>query len=179
MLFRSPMLHAKTFVADGRMSRVGSTNLNYASLLGNWELDVLVDDPVLGLALEERFRKDVLESVEIVRHVPVAPAPLRAWLPERLVRPSGPAEMRGHRSTLRERRRRATITLYSIAAGASRSLFIPLFAGLIVLAVTAYFLPRVVAAVMTLVAFWLLQSAARQARRGRPDLRPTDWARRA
>ena len=177
--WQGPMLHAKTFVADGRMSRVGSTNLNYASLLGNWELDVLVDDPVLGLALEERFRKDVLESVEIVRHVPVAPAPLRAWLPERLVRPSGPAEMRGHRSTLRERRRRATITLYSIAAGASRSLFIPLFAGLIVLAVTAYFLPRVVAAAMTLVAFWLLQSAARQARRGRPDLRPTDWARRA
>lgn len=177
--WQGPMLHAKTFVADGRMSRIGSTNLNYASLLGNWELDVLVDDPVLGLALEQRFRKDVLESVEIVRHVPVAPEPIRAWLPERLVRPSGPVEVRGHRSTPRERRRRATITLYSIAAGASRSLFIPLFVGLILLAVTAYFLPRVVAAAMTLVAFWLLQSAARQARRGRPDLRPTDWARRA
>ena len=168
---------------DGRVVIItgagGGLGRSHALELARRGAHVLVDDPVLGLALEQRFRKDVLESVEIVRHVPVAPEPIRAWLPERLVRPSGPVEVRGHRSTPRERRRRATITLYSIAAGASRSLFIPLFVGLILLAVTAYYLPRVVAAGMTLVAFWLLQSAARQARRGRPDLRPTDWARRA
>ena len=34
------MLHAKTAVADGRWARVGSTNLNIASWIGNWELDV-------------------------------------------------------------------------------------------------------------------------------------------
>jgi cardiolipin synthase A/B len=39
-----PMLHAKTAVADGRWARVGSTNLNPASWLGNCELDVIVDD---------------------------------------------------------------------------------------------------------------------------------------
>ena len=34
------MLHAKTAVADGRWARVGSTNLNIASWMGNCELDV-------------------------------------------------------------------------------------------------------------------------------------------
>ena len=38
------MLHAKTAVADGRWSRVGSTNLNIASWATNWELDVVVED---------------------------------------------------------------------------------------------------------------------------------------
>ena len=176
--WQGPMLHAKTFVADGRMSRVGSTNLNYASLLGNWELDVLVEDPALGLALEGRYRKDVLDSVEVVRRVAAAPVPLRGWIPEGIAVPKA-SEISRHRATMRERRRRATITLYSIAAGASRSLFIPLFVALLVLAITAFFLPRTVAAGMILVAFWLLQSAARQARRGRPDVSPTDWARKA
>ena len=35
------MLHAKTAVADGRWARVGSTNLNIASWMGNRELDVI------------------------------------------------------------------------------------------------------------------------------------------
>ena len=34
------MMHAKTAVADGRWSRIGSTNLNLNSWVGNWELDV-------------------------------------------------------------------------------------------------------------------------------------------
>ena len=37
------MIHAKTAVADGRWARVGSTNLNVASWLGNRELDVIVE----------------------------------------------------------------------------------------------------------------------------------------
>ena len=47
-----PMLHAKTLVADGRWVRVGSSNLNPSSLLGNYELDVLVEDPSLAEAME-------------------------------------------------------------------------------------------------------------------------------
>ena len=42
--WNGPMLHAKTAVADGRWSRVGSTNLNIASWATNWELDVVVED---------------------------------------------------------------------------------------------------------------------------------------
>src|SRR5262249_7136547 len=36
--WNGPMIHAKTAVADGRWARVGSTNLNVASWLGNREL---------------------------------------------------------------------------------------------------------------------------------------------
>ncbi len=38
------MLHAKTAVADGLWARVGSTNLNLQSWMGNWELDVAIED---------------------------------------------------------------------------------------------------------------------------------------
>ena len=39
------MVHAKTAVADGKWGRVGSSNLNIQSWLGNWELDVAVERP--------------------------------------------------------------------------------------------------------------------------------------
>ena len=42
--WNGPMMHAKTAVADGRWARVGSTNLNVASWMGNYELDVAVED---------------------------------------------------------------------------------------------------------------------------------------
>ena len=42
--WKGSMLHAKTAVADGRWARVGSSNLNIASWVGNYELDVLVED---------------------------------------------------------------------------------------------------------------------------------------
>ena len=38
------MMHAKTAVADGLWARVGSTNLNIASWIGNYELDVAIED---------------------------------------------------------------------------------------------------------------------------------------
>ena len=45
--WNGPMIHAKTAVADGRWARVGSTNLNVASWIGNRELDVVVEDEAL------------------------------------------------------------------------------------------------------------------------------------
>lgn len=159
-----PMLHAKTFVADGRLSRIGSTNLNYASLLGNWELDVLIDDPALGAELEQRFRRDTLASREVVRRAPKASANAPTWLPEPLDRPAAPASSVTHHYTFRERRKRAVVTLYSVAAGAGRSLILPVLLGVMLLGFAAFFLPRVVASLTTLAALWLAQSAARQLR---------------
>jgi cardiolipin synthase len=46
--WQGPMLHAKTTVVDGMWCRVGSSNLNLASLLTNWELDVVVEDEALA-----------------------------------------------------------------------------------------------------------------------------------
>lgn len=60
------MLHAKTAVADGHWARVGSTNLNLASWIGNWELDVAVEDKKFAGQMEEMFLEDLKHSTEIV-----------------------------------------------------------------------------------------------------------------
>ncbi len=60
------MIHAKTMVADGIWSRVGSSNMNSASLLGNWEIDVGVLDAALASQLEGLFLADLASAVEIV-----------------------------------------------------------------------------------------------------------------
>ena len=64
--WQGPMIHAKTTVVDGLWSRVGSSNVNSASLIGNWELDVGVLDTALAGQLEELFLADLTSSVEIV-----------------------------------------------------------------------------------------------------------------
>jgi cardiolipin synthase len=46
--WNGPMLHAKTAVADGRWARIGSSHLNISSWLGNYELDVAVEDEAFG-----------------------------------------------------------------------------------------------------------------------------------
>jgi cardiolipin synthase len=60
------MLHAKSAVADGRWARVGSTNLNIASWIGNWELDVAVEDAGFAQAMEAMYREDLDHATEIV-----------------------------------------------------------------------------------------------------------------
>ena len=60
------MLHAKTAVADGRWSRVGSTNLNLSSWFGNCELDAVVEDGYFAQAMEEMYLQDLTNATEIV-----------------------------------------------------------------------------------------------------------------
>ncbi|MGE0823317.1 MAG: phosphatidylserine/phosphatidylglycerophosphate/cardiolipin synthase family protein [Candidatus Binatia bacterium] len=70
------MLHAKTAVADSHWARVGSTNLNIASWLGNCELDVVVEDEPFARLMEEMYVQDLENATEIVldvRHKVYAP----------------------------------------------------------------------------------------------------------
>ncbi len=60
------MLHAKTAVADGRWARVGSTNLNIASWLGNCELDAVIDDEAFAAQMEELYLRDLGNSTELI-----------------------------------------------------------------------------------------------------------------
>jgi cardiolipin synthase len=60
------MLHAKTAVADGLWSRVGSTNLNIASWMENYELDVAIEDRRFGAAMAEQYEIDLTHATEIV-----------------------------------------------------------------------------------------------------------------
>jgi cardiolipin synthase A/B len=64
--WNGPMLHAKSAVADGRWARVGSTNLNPASWLGNWELDVAVEDEEFARVMEQTYEDDLRHATEIV-----------------------------------------------------------------------------------------------------------------
>ncbi len=60
------MLHAKTAVADSRWARVGSTNLNLTSWIGNWELDVAVEDEAFAKAMEAMYLDDLSHATEVV-----------------------------------------------------------------------------------------------------------------
>jgi cardiolipin synthase A/B len=63
--WQGPMIHAKTSVADGIWSRIGSTNLNLASLLANWELDVAILDRDFASEMEQLFLTDMHSSLEV------------------------------------------------------------------------------------------------------------------
>jgi cardiolipin synthase len=60
------MLHAKSAVADGRWARVGSSNLNAASWLGNWELDVAVEDREFAEVMARTYLEDLSHATEIM-----------------------------------------------------------------------------------------------------------------
>ena len=60
------MLHAKTAVADGKWARVGSSNLNIASWLGNREIDVAIEDAGFAEQLARQYERDLENATEIV-----------------------------------------------------------------------------------------------------------------
>src|SRR5438132_6673472 len=84
--WQGPMLHAKTLLVDQRWARVGSSNLNVSSLLGNYELDLLAECEELTTALAHQFLRDLGSSREMVAQA------RRRFLPPRLVgTPAGAA----------------------------------------------------------------------------------------
>ncbi|NDP42025.1 MAG: phosphatidylserine/phosphatidylglycerophosphate/cardiolipin synthase family protein, partial [Aromatoleum sp.] len=64
--WRGTMLHAKSAVADGLWSRVGSTNLNVASWMNNYELDVAIEDAGFAQQMSAQYDKDLARATEIV-----------------------------------------------------------------------------------------------------------------
>jgi cardiolipin synthase len=63
--YGGPMIHAKTVVADGWWSKVGSTNLNFSSLVANWEIDLVAEDKRFGAKMEEMFEEDLTHAREV------------------------------------------------------------------------------------------------------------------
>ena len=64
--WNGPMLHSKTAVADGRWARVGSSNLNIASWLANYELDAVIEDAAFAETMAEQYEIDLANSTEVV-----------------------------------------------------------------------------------------------------------------
>jgi cardiolipin synthase A/B len=116
--WQGPMLHAKTLLVDQRWARVGSSNLNVSSLLGNYELDVFAECMELSAALAGQFLRDIAVSREIVLQA------TRRFLPARLVGapatapPADPEQL--HRRSGYELGAVAVVTLRRVAGGLRR-----------------------------------------------------------
>ena len=170
--WNGPMVHAKTAVADARWARVGSTNLNPASWLGNWELDVVVEDEGFGRAMEDMYLEDLANSTEIVLEQ------------RRRVRPATPVVNRRKRgaggSTGRAAAGALRIGNAIGAALASRRVHGPaerrlMVTGAICLAVvaaTAFLFPRLLAWPLGLFCAWMAATLFIRAARVRPARAP-------
>jgi cardiolipin synthase len=176
--WQGPMIHAKTAVADGIWSRVGSSNLNNASLLGNFEIDVSVLDEAFASQMEGLFLADLASSVEIVlprRHLslyraaeqdandePAPKAPLEPhhslpWLPHR---PPGSNRGKGTGWKLANLVRASTSLGSAIAGNRAlgredRTLLGTLAFFMVVLALVAGFFPVAIGWIVAAIAGWL------------------------
>lgn len=164
-----PMLHAKTIVVDGEWCRVGSSNLNTSSLVGNYELDIVVHDHDLGALLEAQFRRDTARSAEVALRLPQEPRARRRLIPGALDRGSPDIPPLQHIRRFRERRRRTGLALRGLATAARRSVFAPIAVGLTFIGLLFLVLPRTMAVIVAAVCAWLAVGAAVEAFRRRGD----------
>jgi cardiolipin synthase A/B len=87
--WNGPMIHAKTAVADRRWARVGSTNLNFSSWMGNYELDVAIEDDKVAVQMEAMYLEDLENATEIVLRKPYRVRPVTPRRRQRYRRPRG------------------------------------------------------------------------------------------
>jgi cardiolipin synthase len=163
-----PMLHAKTMMCDNRWVRIGSSNLNPSSLLGNYELDVLIEDHQLAQAMEDQFRHDVARSREVASRPVRGPRRISQALPSALTH-QHPVSASVYQRSGRENRRRAVLVLRAVASHARRSVFLPISAIFVALGLLLVALPKVSAYVLAALCAWLALGAGREAFRRRLD----------
>jgi cardiolipin synthase A/B len=163
-----PMLHAKTIICDHRWVRIGSSNLNPSSLLGNYELDVLIEDAPLAQAMEDQFRLDVARSREVTSRRLRGPRRISRALPAALTHEHAEAPL-AYRRSRRETRRRAVVMFRAVASHARRSVFIPISGIFVALGLLFVALPRLSAYVLAALCGWFAIGAGREAFRRRAD----------
>ena len=157
------MLHAKTAVADGLWARVGSTNLNLASWMSNYELDVAIENKEFAEIMAAQYEHDLSGATEIV--LTARNRVRRATNPAPGAAPETP---RGARRAMSGSAGRAAAGAVSVgsalgAALTNRRALGPAEAGLLLLmAVTAAVIgvvaaiwPRVLAWPLAFIALWL------------------------
>lgn len=60
-------LHAKTLVVDGVWSTIGSSNLDYRSLVHNQEINAVIVSPAFSSAMQKLYEADLVDAHEIHR----------------------------------------------------------------------------------------------------------------
>jgi cardiolipin synthase A/B len=164
-----PMLHAKSIVCDDRWVRIGSSNLNPSSLLGNYELDVLIEDSSLAEAMEGQFRRDMARSREVASRPMRGPRRISQALPASLTHQNPEVAPDRYNRSRRERRRRTVLVLRAVASHARRSVFGPISAIFIALGLLLVAVPRVSAYILAALCAWFAVGAGREAFRRRAD----------
>jgi cardiolipin synthase len=150
------MLHAKTAVADGRWARIGSTNLNVASWMGNYELDVAIEDERFGAAMAAQYEIDLNHATEIVLTTRnrVRPAESRAHHDVRRAR-SGSAGRAAAGAVSVGSVLGAALTNRRALGAAEAGLLVKVSAGVMAFAVIAAIWPRVIAWPLAILGAWL------------------------
>ncbi len=172
--WNGPMLHAKTAVADGRWARIGSSNLNLASWLGNWELDVAIEDAAFAAEMEAMFEQDLGNATEIVLDLGrVHAARPRSRPRNRRVRRGSPGRLAAGAVGLGSAVG-AAITNHR-ALGPAEAKVMAAAAGLLLaFAAAAVFFPRLLTIPMAIVAAWVAVTLLVQAWRLRSSLAPAN-----
>jgi cardiolipin synthase len=65
--YQPAILHAKTLVADGLLSVVGSSNLDFRSFEWNAECNFVILDPGTAQRMEAQYQEDLAQSQEVLR----------------------------------------------------------------------------------------------------------------
>ena len=150
------MLHAKTAVADDFWARIGSTNLNIASWMGNYELDVAIEDRGFGALMTAQYEKDIARSTEIVltRRNRVGPTESGAGPPARRAR-SGSAGRVAAGAVSMGSALGAALTNRRTLGAAESGLLAKVSVCTIGFAIVAAFWPPVVAWPLALIGAWV------------------------
>jgi cardiolipin synthase len=149
------MLHAKTAVADSHWARVGSTNLNLASWIGNYELDVAVEDERFAQTMERMYREDLSRATEIILS-PKRKLQQTSQLQPQRIRGGRGSSSRAAAGALRIANSiGAAITSQRVLGPAEAKIMGMTGALLLAIAVIAGIWPRVVAIPIALVTGWI------------------------
>jgi cardiolipin synthase len=149
------MLHAKTAVADSHWARVGSTNLNLASWIGNYELDVAIEDEQFAQTMERMYREDLSHATEIILS-PKRRLQQTSPLQRQRIRGSRGSSSRAAAGALRIANSiGAAITSQRVLGPAEAKMMGMTGALLLAIAVIAGIWPRVVAIPLALVTGWI------------------------
>ena len=161
--WNGPMMHAKTAVADGRWARVGSSNLNIASWLGNHELDVALEDEDCAGALQAMYAADLDNATEIVLASRNKVRPAEAG--RRRGRGAGSASRAAAGALRLGNTLGAAITNRRVLGPAEAGTMVGTGAALLVLAVVAVAWPLIVVAPLAVLAVWIALSLLTRAHR--------------
>jgi cardiolipin synthase len=155
------MLHAKTAVADGRWARVGSSNLNLSSWLGNYELDIAVEDQSFAAEMEQMYEDDLTRATEIVLS---ARNRVRATVRHARRRRGGSTSRAAAGALRLGNTMGAAITHRRVLGPAEAVTLLGLGIGLLLLAAVSLLWPLTVAIPVALIAVWVAFSSLARAR---------------